>query len=1321
MLYRDDVRRVFGDLLAQPVAARAGYLEAACQGNAVLRAEVISLLSSHDGAGGFLAEPTVAPAETSAVLEGHNLASLGSHIDRYKLLELIGEGGFGVVYLAAQEHPICRQVALKIIKQGMDTRQVIARFESERQLLALMDHPHIARVLDAGETQDGLPYFAMELVQGLPITRFCDLHRFDTRRRLELFSQVCLAVQHAHQKGVIHRDIKPSNVLVTVIDGVPVPKVIDFGIARAIDQPGADRLPPAEGQHFMGTPEYMSPEQTEIGGPDVDTRSDIYSLGVLLYELLAGRTPFDRAQLRNASFAEFQRTLREVVPPRPSVRVDAISTSERQSIAYLSSTDPRKLGSRLRRELDWISMKCLEKNPNHRYESVGALLGDLQRHGKNETVGACPSSPAYLLRKFLGRHKTFAWTAIAAVAVLLLVTGVALDAARRFAEIADEKAIALRQAETARQRTEDTGEIMRHNLYVSQMDLARQAAVEYGGLARTAELLAPWRNSLPDLRGWEWYYLNSLCNRDLLTLRGHGPGAYRVACAYCVAWRPDGLQVASCGADGTIKIWEAVTGREQRTLTANSAAVRCIAWSPDGKKIASVGDDKIVRIWDVSPGTLDFEADGGSRCVTWSPDGARLAWDGDNNTLVVMNNFTKQTRIFRGHEGPVQALAWNADSTHLASGGLDRTVRVWNAAGDGDGNATQALVVLHADNIDVASVAWNPDGRRLAAAGAVARDEITVVRNAIIVWDTSNGDHALAWESSSDDKSVSGHGGGVDSIAWNSNGTELVSASRLDWMIRVWDGKNGRQLSWFRGGGGQIFSVAWSPGDTRLAWANGDGVVRIRDAASRETPILLRGHTARIDSASWSRDSTLLATVSIDGKVLVHNVLSGKALFSLAGSAAVFNPAGDELAVVGHDGVQIVNLSDGHELWRPHCASTLGTPVWSPDGKYLACTCEADQTVRVFVSATGVEILAFPGATTLAWSPDGTRIAAGADRGEAIRIVDAGSGAELVKLAVPGILNLAWAPDGKRLASGHEDGRIRIFDATRGGDPLVTCREHTAGVIALSWSWDGSRLASTCRNEMTKIWDPRTGDALLSLRGALSPVSWSPDSLCLACEAEGHDVAILDASIGYAVERSAKALSMLDRRLKADPNDLCCLQLRADIRSDLDDFTQAETDIHRYLALSKGSPRTWFEAGCWVAATNPAGLAHGFAPEDSPSPSPACYNASPGVTLPVWQALHLDANGYLLLGDRFADRGQSSFYALERVYSCLDQKLSVVIGSDEPLQLWVNGRPMPERIGTVPSSSAKIPAEFKAGWNTLLVRMNRVQSAGTPFIRLTGL
>jgi len=446
--------------LITDVAARRSYLDRACNSDAGLRQRVEELLMALGPAEDFFTDggsavhslggelQALAHSEPTRAVDDEQV---GRRIGNYKLLERIGEGGCGAVYMAEQERPVRRRVALKIIKLGMDTKSVIARFEAERQALAMMDHPNIARVLDAGATETGRPFFVMELVRGFKVTEYCDANHLDTDQRLNLFIQICQAIQHAHQKGIIHRDIKPSNILVTLHDGVPVPKVIDFGIAKATEAQLTEKTLFTAYAQIIGTPAYMSPEQAEMSGLDIDTRADIYSLGVLLYELLTGRTPFDPKQLLQAGFDEMRRTIREREPQRPSTILTTLQNEELTATAQHRHAEPPKLISQLRGDLDWIVMKALEKDRKRRYETANALTMDIQRYLNNEPVVARPPSRTYRLQKLVRRNK--AVFASGAAITLVLICGLTTSTwlflrereARKRAVDAEQQEAGLRQ------------------------------------------------------------------------------------------------------------------------------------------------------------------------------------------------------------------------------------------------------------------------------------------------------------------------------------------------------------------------------------------------------------------------------------------------------------------------------------------------------------------------------------------------------------------------------------------------------------------------------------------------------------------------------------------------------------------------------------------------------------------------------------------------------------------------------------------------------------------------------------------------------------
>lgn len=476
------LREIFDKVLSAAPAERAAMLDRECGGDADLRTRIEAMIVGAED-DHFLSSPTIelnpddAPTIpfTAAVSEAP-----GSHIGPYKLLQLIGEGGFGSVFMAEQKQPVNRRVALKIVKLGMDTRQVVARFEQERQALAIMDHPHVAKVFDAGATPTGRPYFVMELCNGEPITSYCDKHNLSIDKRLALFVQVCQAVQHAHQKGLIHRDIKPSNILVATQDDAPHAKIIDFGIAKATASKLTEKTLFTEHRQLVGTPQYMSPEQAE-GSLDIDTRTDVYSLGVLLYELLTGATPFDGKTLRAAAYAEIQRIIREVDPPQPSTRLMQ-SSDTIASIAAQRNVEPKRLGTIVRGELDWIVMKALEKDRQRRYDSANSLGVDVQRYLAGDAVGAAPPSTAYQLQKFIRKNKGPV-TAAAAVMIALILGAVAFAWQAKVARQERDRAV---QAEA--QTAERAAELQKVSDFQSQM--LAQVDATAAGLRLTSDVRA---------------------------------------------------------------------------------------------------------------------------------------------------------------------------------------------------------------------------------------------------------------------------------------------------------------------------------------------------------------------------------------------------------------------------------------------------------------------------------------------------------------------------------------------------------------------------------------------------------------------------------------------------------------------------------------------------------------------------------------------------------------------------------------------------------------------------------------------------------------
>jgi len=607
-------------MLDLPAHAREAFLDKACGAKLDLKERVWQLVRSAEESDSFMEVPAV-DLHASAHRER---VEVGAQIGRYRLMEQIGEGGMGLVFVAEQTEPIARRVALKVIKPGMASKLVIARFEAERQALALMDHPHISRVLDAGTTPSGLPYFVMELVRGMTITKYCDQSKVGVADRLRLFQDVCDAVQHAHQKGIIHRDLKPSNILVTLHDGKPVVKVIDFGVAKALHQTLTQKTIYTALNQVLGTPHYMSPEQLELSGLDIDTRSDIYSLGVLLYELLAGTLPFDRERLITSGFDEMRRIIREEEPPRPSQRVTTLPAATRSTVAEMRGLDHRELFQKIKNELDWITLKSLSKDRSRRYSSASEFAADIQRYLDDVPVLACPPSYGYLATKFIRKHRATIVPVILLAASLVIGTIVSIQQAIRASSAEREAGVRLKELTIEQTRTNEAltaykaAEATQRELRVEaerSADVAKQAAENEKTLREQIEASrreAEWnlyvaklgnmqtafdeqnfgrlrtllRESEPkpgesDFRGWEWRFLwhcTTLASSRLLSADNHYP--YRI-----VAYSPTSHELAAYGFPNFIEIWDPDKRTRLRRFPCD-APFEEVRWSPDGKYIA---------------------------------------------------------------------------------------------------------------------------------------------------------------------------------------------------------------------------------------------------------------------------------------------------------------------------------------------------------------------------------------------------------------------------------------------------------------------------------------------------------------------------------------------------------------------------------------------------------------------------------------------------------------------------------------------------------------------------------------------------------------
>ena len=1056
---------------------RAIYLDLACEGDPALRARIEGLLAS-DAGDNLFAQPLVRPvlpsgADASApvkpVAGAADAQPRAEFIGAYKLREKIGEGGCGVVYVAEQEEPVRRKVALKVIKLGMDTRSVVARFEAERQALALMDHPNIAKVLEAGATETGRPYFVMELVRGLRITEYCDRNHLSTRERLDLFIQVCRAVQHAHQKGIIHRDLKPSNILVTVNDGVAVPKVIDFGIAKATEGRLTDKTVYTELHHFLGTPAYMSPEQAELTSVDIDTRSDIYSLGVLLYELLTGGTPFDQQELLKAGLDAMRQTIRTKEPPRPSTRLSTLGAADMAGIAQARRSEPPKLIHLLRGDLDWIVMKCLEKDRARRYETANGLARDLERHLDNEPVVARPPSTAYRLQKAVRRNK-LAFAAAAGVAAALVVGIAASTWQAVVAARAKTKAVAAqKEAERAQEREKSTHLESEHQLYAAKMNLAQQAW-EQDNIGRLRQLLDETQHS-PD-RGFEWYFWQSKTHLALQTLGGH------LGSVWSVAFSPDGRRIVTGSADKTAKVWDSGSGKELVTLRGHSGGVRSAAFSPDGQRVVTGGDDQTAKVWEAATGTNLLTLRGHSNAVysvAFSPDGQRIVTGSHDRTAKVWEAATGTNLLtLRGHSNAVYSVAFSPDGQRIVTGSHDRAAKVWEAA---SGNE---MLTLAGHSMWVFSAAFSPDGRRIVTGSGdqTAR-----------VWDATNGAPALT---------LKGHSGYVYSAAFSPDGQRILTGG-LDGTARVWDAANGAELFTLKGHSGGISSVAFSPNGQWMLTGSEDWTARIWDAASGlpadkmgGNRLTLRGHSGRILSVAFSPDGSRIVTGG-DDMAKVWEAASGREVLPLAWHSneirsvafsrdgqRVVTGSADETARVwdAASGKRLFTLN-GHSNW-------IMSVACSPDGRRIL-TGSRDQTAKVWDAASGKQLLTLKGHSgivfSVAFSWDGQRIVTGSGDGTA-KVWQAANGNEIRTLQADsgGVTSVAFSPDSRRIVTAGSDPTAKVWEAATGRE-LLTLRGHRGEIDSAAFSPDGRRIVTASSDSTAKVWEAVGGLELLTLKG----------------------------------------------------------------------------------------------------------------------------------------------------------------------------------------------------------------------------------------------